>query len=390
MIVVLSTLGSTTMQLIRLQYSEFAGTSKQWRIDIDFAPVNLLVGRNATGKTRTLAIINSLAEILRRNKHVQNSYFYVRFLEGSVATDYTLKISHSRVQTEILRVGGKQLLLRGQSGIGQLLSESPEAKQIRFKVPPTEPAISAKRDLIQHPFLEPLLHWSESLCYYPFGSDMGQRVLAFIDPRSAGPLNPGDPNEVIGVYRRGLRTIGEKFKRQVIADMSSLAYPIKSIGVADAPHVRISPATARNPVVFFVQEKRLRTKTWQHQMSAGMFRALSLVILTAFAELSSKPNCILVDDIGEGLDHDRAIRLLRLLVKRAQNRSIQLIMTTNNRFIMNAVQLDYWRGLVSKTDGVRVISPATDPKAFESFRNTGLSNFDFFSSGFMRSRNRQP
>lgn len=377
------------MQMTRLKYSEFEGTSKWWQIEIDFAPVNLLVGRNATGKTRTLAIINSLAEIVQRKKHVQDSNFYARFQEGHLATDYTLKIANGRVQTEILRVGGKQLLRRAASGIGRLLFEGDQSRQVKFKVPQTEPAISAKRDLIQHPFLEPLLRWSESICYYPFGGDMGQRVLAFIDPRNAPPLNPGDPQEVIGVYRKGVKTIGERFKKQVILDMRALAYSIKTIGVGDAPHVRITPAVAKNPVAFFVQEKHIRTKTWQHQMSAGMFRALSLVILTAFAELSSKPNCILIDDIGEGLDHDRATRLLRLLVARAQNRSIQLIMTTNNRFIMNAVRLEFWRGLVSAPNGVRVVSPTTDPKAFESFRNTGLSNFDFFSSGFMRQRAKQ-
>jgi hypothetical protein len=50
------------------------------------------------------------------------------------------------------------------------------------------------------------------------------------------------------------------------------------------------------------------------------------------------PATILIDDIGEGLDFDRSSRLIKLLIEIAEkNENIRLIMSTNDRFVMNAV-----------------------------------------------------
>ena len=69
-----------------------------------------------------------------------------------------------------------------------------------------------------------------------------------------------------------------------------------------------------------------------------MFRALSLITQITYSQLTSTPSCILVDDIGEGLDYERASALIKLVVEKARGKSIQLIMATNDRFVMNSVQ----------------------------------------------------
>jgi len=50
------------MQLTRLEYSEYEGKEQEWTLEgLTLGKRNLLVGKNATGKTRTLNVIAGLA-----------------------------------------------------------------------------------------------------------------------------------------------------------------------------------------------------------------------------------------------------------------------------------------------------------------------------------------
>jgi energy-coupling factor transporter ATP-binding protein EcfA2 len=53
------------MRLKTIRYSEHAGTRQEWELeDLTLGSLNLLVGKNSSGKTRTLNIINGLAKML--------------------------------------------------------------------------------------------------------------------------------------------------------------------------------------------------------------------------------------------------------------------------------------------------------------------------------------
>jgi len=113
-----------------------------------------------------------------------------------------------------------------------------------------------------------------------------------------------------------------------------------------------------------------------------MFRALSLIIQITYSQLAGVPSCILVDDIGEGLDYDRSTALVRLLIERAKDTSGQLIMATNDRFVMNNVPLEYW-SVIQRIGGVsKIYNYRNSPKLFNDFGLTGLNNFDFFSTKY--------
>ena len=70
--------------------------------------------------------------------------------------------------------------------------------------------------------------------------------------------------------------------------------------------------------------------------------------------MAQKATCILIDDIGEGLDFDRSCRLIHILRAKAQEANIQLILSTNDRFVMNEVPLEEWSVLQRKGSHVRV------------------------------------
>ena len=97
-----------------------------------------------------------------------------------------------------------------------------------------------------------------------------------------------------------------------------------------------------------VRERGVNGVIDQREMSQGMFRALSILIQVNYSQLAHRANCILIDDIGEGLDFDRSARLIELLRDKAKESSFQLIMSTNDQFVMNHVPLEEWSVLAAQ------------------------------------------
>ena len=96
-----------------------------------------------------------------------------------------------------------------------------------------------------------------------------------------------------------------------------------------------------------------------------------------------KPSCFIIDDIGEGLDYERSCSLIELLIEKSEGNHFQLILSTNDRFVMNTVPLEMWT--VLKRDGcvVRGFNVLNSKSKFDEFRFTGLSNFDLFSMDYL-------
>jgi ABC-type cobalamin/Fe3+-siderophores transport system ATPase subunit len=124
-------------------------------------------------------------------------------------------------------------------------------------------------------------------------------------------------------------------------------------------------------------------------MSQGMFRALSIIIHLTYHVLMKTPVTILIDDIGEGLDFDRSIRLIGLLIEVAEKSNIQLIMSTNDRYVMNKVPFKYWQ-LIQRTGGeCRIFNYQNSKEIFDEFEYTGLNNFDFLATDFINSERKK-
>jgi AAA15 family ATPase/GTPase len=157
-------------------------------------------------------------------------------------------------------------------------------------------------------------------------------------------------NSVIGLFVKGEQEFAQDFRKRIINSMKEIGYELSNIGVTQNPgSPRIPIPGASNGLVLFIGEKNSQTAILQPQMSQGMFRALSLIIQVTYNILKKLPTTILIDDIGEGLDFDRSSRLIKLLVKIVENNdNTQLIMSTNDRFVMNNVPLEHWQVIQRK------------------------------------------
>ncbi len=378
------------MRLKSVSYSEFLGKPKEWSIsDFTLGSINLVVGNNATGKTRSLNVLRVLGNLLsgrRKPSELTCGSFDVTFEHDDHILKYILQISDHKVIYESFADGENVLLKRGEGGEGYIFHQK-EDRNIEFQTPETDAAIVARRDAIQHAFLSPLNDWGSDIRHYFFGDTMGRTTIGLIVD-GGPPPDPTNPNEVVGLFREGTKQYPNVFKESVIKAMNDIGYDIEDIDAATPQNIQIQsnsiiPAMPVALVALIVKERSLSGPTEQDEMSQGMFRALSVIIHLQYAIHGDHPSFILIDDIGEGLDFDRSCRLIHIIRQCAMDSKIQLVMSTNDRFVMNNVPLEEWSLLSREGGNITVHNYKNSKAAFDNFKFTGLNNFDFLAMDFI-------
>ena len=369
------------MSLISIKYAQHEGEPENWEFDgLRLGSVNLIVGMNASGKTRTLNVLNAIAGFVSGKRSLSTAKGNAVFADGESLIRYTLVIDDTRVVRERLTRDGEELLRRSRTGRGKIKAVRLK-KTIDFKIPQDQLAVVAKRDKAQHPFLEPMRAWAESVIYLRCGTDMGKGhfLIAGEGPTIANVTAPSRKIPV-GTFLSGLNKFGKrKFMFPIRRAMKSVGYPVSDISVG--PAMSLTTNVGRT-LGLRVKERDLQCETDQHSMSDGMFRALATFIQVQYALLANPSAWILIDDIGEGLDYERAGAVITLLRQKASESGATLVMATNNRFAMNSVPLDEWQIIQRKGSTVRFFNQRNSPKAFSEFEYTGMSNFDFFRTGW--------
>lgn len=366
------------MRLHSLNYSEYEDSPQRWELEgLSLGPSNLIVGKNSSGKSRTLNVISALARNLAGLQAPGlYSNYECQFRHNDQSYQYMLRYRDQQVLKEQLSIDGKVLLDRGEGGIGMIFAEQVDGgKPLQFQTPASELAAVARRDTIQHSFLEPLYRWAVSLRHYHFGTNLGKDSIAIINP-NAPKVDDRDEGAVVGIFREAVKNYGDNFKNTLINDLALIDYNITEVDVTPPISIRFV-SMGGDPVGLFVKEKDLPGITDQFSMSQGMFRVLSLLIQVNYFLFAKSASCVLIDDIGEGLDFDRSCRLIELLRSKSGSSELQIIMSTNDRFVMNNVPLEEWSVLQRKGNNVRVKNYENSREIFEEFKYTGLSNFSF-------------
>jgi len=378
------------MMLQKFSYSQYkvADRSLLWLIDgLVLENINLLVGKNATGKTNTLTVIGWLGNMLAgvQPQLLNAGNYNVEFTYDNVTYQYKLHLLLQKIEYEELIINGELKFKRGNDGKGQI-STAQFPDKMKFQLSPNQLVVTSKRDAIQHPFLEKLVRWAEGQRMYTFGSNMGKDTIFLANDMNNISVDPRDMNSVIGLYLKGEHEFPQNFKKNIIDSMKSIGYELSSIGVASAPNtLPLIPYTGNiNGLVLYIREENSNIDLPQIYMSQGMFRALSLLIQITYNIMSNLSSTIIIDDIGEGLDFERSTKLIKLLIELAKkNDNIQLIMSTNDRFVMNNVPLEYWQVIQRKGGECHIYNYQNSKDIFDEFAYTGLNNFDFLATDFL-------
>lgn len=377
------------MQIKSIKYKQFEDSERFWNLnEINFEGINLLVGKNAAGKSKTLNIINGLAGILGENKSLnfnEGNYDVIFEKEGKLY-EYILKFHDRKIISEKLILDKEVLIERSENGLGEI--KSSHGSIHTFDIPSNELKAN-RRDKTNYPFLEDLYFWANHTRIFRFSSPAGKHSLALKDP-SKKPTEFDIKNTdggVIPTFNSGIKLHGDIFKQKIINDFNLIGFDIVDIELGSLASVNFEIIENPNAEISAIRVKERDLKCWtdQMEMSNGMFRALSIIIHFVYYELENIPGLVIIDDIGEGLDFERSTKLIELLISKAEsNNNMQLLMSTNDSFVMNSVDLKYWQIIDRNGCEVNYYNHINSPVTFEDYKLTGLNHFDFFASGFFK------
>lgn len=372
------------MFLKSLSYTRNGATPSEWKIQgspygnepLSFGRINLVIGQNATGKSNMLGAIRDLADLVSGESKITKliyKTFNYDVLFGNDGKDYRyrLDVKDGLVIDEYFEEDGVMRFSR----IEKKMFYELQNEYLEFEMSPEELGVT-RIDSKQQSFLEPLFLWGRNLSHYQFGSNLGKNVLVRDLAMAIGEtLKPRETEKVSAFFAKGVQQFGN-IKSVVIEDMRRIGYQLTDIMPSPLKNIAI------NGYGLAVKEEELDDFTDQQEMSQGMFRALSIIIQIEYSLAANLPSCILIDDIGEGLDFERSQKLIELIMERAEERDLQVIMTTNDRFVMNNIPLRYWQ-VINRTGPLSVFYNMQNSKqVFDEFSYTGLNNFDFFAHKF--------
>jgi energy-coupling factor transporter ATP-binding protein EcfA2 len=372
------------MSLTSLRYSEFKGEERFWEMkECDFQDFNLVVGRNATGKTRFINVLVGLIKILtgrQTDAYSSGSYKATLALAEKVYI-FEIEFKDGKVVKEVLSVGGAKMLIRNRDGVGKIFYERLDSF-IDFHVDEKVIAFQQRVDELQHPFIAEVAKWALGARAFFFNTSFSNTTVRPLTHLQEAMQRTNDVTEqdVVGTYFRAYGLYSDPFDVAIKRDMKKLGYHLTDVGITDVKLIGQKHNISETLIGVFATEKGIDINLPSSQMSQGMFRALGLIIYMNAVTFAGDHTIVLVDDIGEGLDYERSVALIDVLREHSSKGKIQVITTTNDRFVMNRVPLENWVILRRRKSTVRAFTERNSREIFNNFRYMGLSNFDLFSS----------
>ncbi len=375
------------MHLRKFSFRENAGQNNEWLSDnVSLGETNLVVGKNSSGKTRTLNALSDLVNMIRgKGTSASGPVSYeLLFRNSEEILKYELAYDQETIKNERLYVGEELVLERGEGGNGKIKYEStPGSIFLEFEIPHDQLACYAKRDRLQHPFIELIYGWAISLRRFDFSGDLGKSRYALKSSFEAKEVDWTDTTSSLVPAITVAEEEYPQFQELVLKDMRQIGYDLKEFGVIHFSE-RFS-GSSQDRYAVYTTETGLEKQVTQRDMSQGMFRAFSVLVQVNYYILSGHKGFVIIDDIGEGLDFSRAKQLVQVLISKATKAKIQLIMSTNDSFIMNAVDIENWAVIMREGHKISLFNYENSKEIFEEFKFTGLNNFDFYASEFFRS-----
>ncbi len=378
------------MKITNFSYSEKLDNRNGWRLeDLRLANLNLIVGKNATGKTRVINLIYNLSLFMRGTQtKLTSSTWDIKFEAGDAQLTYELKINaEGLVESEKITQGGQEKLVR-QAGASKIWSETKEGAEGKWTDidPPAEKLVMhVRRDKTEHPFLELLATWANNTWRFAFAELNSTNLIGKIRQPQAAATDEDMLKDLnsLGLAPYVLESLSEESIAKVVTEMNKVGFSTQTIRAEDAQD--FVPLAVKH-IQF--GETGLVLPIPQTELSSGLLRALSLLIVIEYLLIkrSDVDITVLIDDLDEGLDYDRANNLSKLVFEKVKNTHVQLIAATNSRAMMNGVDIEYWNILERTAGSVKAINYENAKEAFDRFNYTGLSNFDLFASDFLEKK----
>ena len=321
---------------------------------------NLLVGKNASGKTRTVRALQNVTgfmcmrSVLFGVKSFRTKLAFTNPDNPIWSLSYSFEVINGEVKSELLTNNGKTLIKRDATKTlfyGETIN------------PPQEKLVTqVRRDRDAYPEVEILMSWAEGVVAVSC-SDINPFTI--LGP--AGYINPLSFSDLVN-------KLNKEDKKSIIKNAEKLGYDISDL----------TPIKANSEMnLVAVKERYILSDLLDFQLSSGMLRVLYILCFLEYIKHTEKHSMLLIDDLGEGLDYSRATHLGEKVFEVCEKEKVQLIASSNDSFLMDVVDISKWQIVRRKNSKLIVLNQTNTPELFRRFRMTGLSNFDLFSSDFI-------
>ena len=229
--------------------------------------------------------------------------------------------------------------------------------------PESKLLIQVRRDTRKYPEIEEIIQWAEHTSVFIFSN-------ITTSPNSLSPYAISNEPLLPIMYAR----LQERQRCQLLDYMKSMGYQVDSIEEYEREN---------GSKTLLIREQGIEGAMTPYDLSNGMFRVLCVLLYMIYSSTLADARCMIVDDMGEGLDYMRSTKLGKVMFDYCRDNSIQLIVTSNDSFLMDSIDLKYWNILQRNGCRVSSLNSNKDAELFEKFARTGLSNFDLLSSNFI-------
>lgn len=341
------------MILSEFKYRESSG----WNLEsISLNPLNLIVGLNAVGKSRTIMAIGNVVQFIKGEELVFDDDFFCSLrLTNGYELLYSFEVVDGKITCETLQKDNEVLIDRkGTSAIVYGKNTNPPATKLVLQI---------HRDIKACPEIEEVIQWAEHTSIFVFSN-------ITTSPHSLSPYAISNEPLLPVMFE----SIDDEMREVLKGYLKDLGYEIDRIEEFEKPNgvktIRLYETGIDKPLSPF-------------DLSNGMFRVFCALLYMIYSATLSVARCLIVDDMGEGLDFKRSSQLGKIMFDFCEKNHIQLIITSNDSFLMDTVSLEHWNILKREGGEVRSISYHSNPSLFDKFSRTGLGNFDLLSSNFI-------
>lgn len=350
------------MRLKSLSYKE-----NLWELEkLSFGLNTLIVGKNATGKSRIVNVIHNLTRVILGTT-ILDGEWRASFLDGN-NEEFELLIAcvGGRITNEQIWLNGESKLNRTSATV-RIYSESKKGWE-EISPPQDRLVLHVRRDRNEFPFLENLFSWASNVSGFKFANTSPLQVDI---PASTFKLV--SLNEVPSA----LEQLSKPQLQNVLQQLEYMGYSLEDASTGWSEQL---PPTLK---IVFLKERGIAKPLAQFEISQGMFRAFSILTVMELIKAQGGDKTVLVDDFCEGLDFDRSKKLADLIFTKNNKSNMQFIATSNDSFLANAIPLNDLTVCYRKESKVRCLNYLNSKEKFDAWRQLGLNNFDLFSSDYL-------
>ena len=337
---------------------------------------NLIVGKNASGKTTVQNALTTIARIITTGKGFFIGKHEIILKNEIDKVDY--KYVYELVKGDNDSLSIQEFLFRGDEII--ISRKGTEARILNLKDnrdnpmervnPPEDVSIlQARRDKDAYPYIEDIVNWAERVCSFSFTHIQPRTKLKSDDINIIGKSD-GDSKD----FNTFLEKLEGEGKSNILSEINSLGYELKSINLS----------TEGADKILTISQEGLEYTISQRGLSQGLFRSLTTLLYIKYLLDNHKPSLIIIDDLGEGLDFDRATKFGKLLFNKLKFYNVQFLATSNDTYLMNVIDIIDWNVVYRNGNTINSYNYKNSKEKFDRFNNIGLNNSDLLLSDFLK------